>query len=325
MLQAVRSAMGRRSMSMQVFNRAMKRQQRNNAAQLANSTEYEYLREEVARRLVDRLEDIDREFPLALDLGAGSGHIYKSLAPDAGLGGIKKLLQFEFAENLLLRDVQTPEEVARNAKLPTEYICGDEEFLPFPPHHFDLVISSCNLHWVNDLPSTFTQVLETLKPDGVFLGAVLGGDSLCELRSSFILADQERKGGILPHISPFVNVADAGNLLQSAGFTLPTVDTDYITVEYPDAFVLMEHLQGMAENNAPFSSSAIAPSRDTLLAAASIYQTMYGNEDGSIPVTFQVIYFIGWSPHSSQQQPKKRGSATKSLRDLPTIHHSDAE
>ncbi|OQS01137.1 hypothetical protein ACHHYP_20069 [Achlya hypogyna] len=324
MLQAARSAMGRRFMSMQVFNRAMKRQQRNNAAMLTNSTEYEYLREEVARRLVDRLEDIDREFPLAADLGAGSGYIYKSLAPDAGLGGIKKLLQFEFAEKLLLRDVNTPEEAERNRKLATEYICGDEEFLPFPPKHLDLVISSCALHWVNDLPSTFSQVLEALKPDGVFLGAVLGGDSLCELRSSFILADQERKGGILPHISPFVNVADAGNLLQSAGFALPTVDTDYITIEYPDAFILMEHLQGMAENNAPFTSSSIVPSRDTLLATAAIYQSMYGNEDGSIPVTFQVIYFIGWSPHKSQQQPKKRGSATQSLRDLPKIHHSDA-
>ncbi|KAF0687304.1 Aste57867_20946 [Aphanomyces stellatus] len=312
----------RRCFSMQVFNRAVKRQQKNNIALLENSTEYEYLREEVAKRLVDRLQDIDRDFPTALDLGAGSGHIYKSLAPDVGLGGVNHLIQFETAERLLLRDAGSDDDKALAAKLPTHRICGDEEFLPFPKHHFDLVISSCNLHWVNDLPSTFAQVHDILKPDGAFLGAVLGGDSLMELRSAFILADQERQGGIMPHISPFVNVQDTGNLLQGAGFTLPTVDTDYITVEYPNAFSVMEHLRGMGENHAPFSHAGPV-SRDVLLSAASIYQAMYGNEDGSVPVTFQVIYFIGWSPHESQQKPKARGSATASLKDLPQITHSD--
>ncbi|ETV84129.1 hypothetical protein, variant 5 [Aphanomyces astaci] len=216
------TTLARRGFSMQVFNRAMKRTQKNNVAALADSKEFEYLREEVAKRLVDRLQDIDRDFPSALDLGAGSGHVFKSLAQDAGLGGITHLVQMEAAERLLLRDADTDEDKQLVTNLATQRICGDEEFLPFPKHHFDVVLSSCSLHWVNDLPSTFSQVHDILKPDGAFLGAVLGGDSLMELRSAFILADQERQGGIMPHISPFLNVPDTGNLLQGAGFSLPT-------------------------------------------------------------------------------------------------------
>ncbi|DAZ92963.1 TPA: LOW QUALITY PROTEIN: hypothetical protein N0F65_006282 [Lagenidium giganteum] len=295
------------------YGDTVKRQQRNNIALLPHGDEYEYLKDEVARRLVDRLEDVDREFPLALDLGCGSGHIYKNLSVDDGLGGVKTLIQCDASERLLLRDAFDEQE--DKASLQTKHIVVDEEFLPFPREHFDLVMSSLSLHWVNDLPSTFKQIRETLKPDGAFIGAVLGGESLRELRSAFILADQERLGGIQPHISPFVNVPDVGNLLSSVGFTLCTIDTDYIQVDYPNAFVLMEHLRGMGENNA-VQSRGNAVSRDSLLAAAAIYQTMYGNPDGTVPATFQVIYMIGWAPHESQQQPLRRGSAQKSLKDL---------
>ncbi|CAI5717325.1 unnamed protein product [Peronospora farinosa] len=171
----------RRSFStIPIFNRGTKRQQRNNIALLDNSNEYEYLQDEVARRLVDRLEDIEREFPLALDLGCGSGHLYKNLSIDHGLGGIKKLVQCDSAEKLLLRD-----NLETNTLLETTRLVADEEFLPFPSRHFDLVMSSLSLHWVNDLESTFHQVLDTLKPDGAFIGAVLGGDSLQELRYAY--------------------------------------------------------------------------------------------------------------------------------------------
>ncbi|CAH0479262.1 unnamed protein product [Peronospora belbahrii] len=292
-----------------IFNRAIKRQQRNNIALLENSDEYEYLKDEVARRLVDRLEDIEREFPLALDLGCGSGHLYKNLSVDDGLGRVTKLIQCDSAENLLLRD-----DLETNTLLETTRLVADEEFLPFPSHHFDLVMSSLSLHWVNDLESTFRQILDTLKPDGAFIGAVLGGDSLQELRSAFILGDQERQGGISPHVSPFMNVADAGNLLSATGFNLCTVDTDFIQVDYPNAFVLMEHLRGMGENHAVNSRGAPV-TRDSLLAAASIYQSMFGQPDGTVPVTFQIIYLIGWSPHESQQKPLRRGSAERSLKE----------
>ncbi|KAG7385147.1 NADH dehydrogenase [ubiquinone] 1 alpha subcomplex assembly factor 5 [Phytophthora boehmeriae] len=299
------------SLYMHVLYAAVKRQQRNNTTLLENGDEYEYLKDEVARRLIDRLEDIEREFPLALDLGCGSGHLYKNLSVDDGLGGVKKLIQCDSAEKLLLRDELETESTA----LETSRLAVDEEFLPFPKQHFDLVMSSLSMHWVNDLDSTFRQVLETLKPDGAFLGAVLGGDSLQELRSAFILGDQERMGGISAHISPFMNVADAGNLLTSTGFNLCTVDTDYIQVDYPNAFVLMEHLRGMGENHAVQSRGPPA-TRESLLAAASIYQSMFGQPDGTVPATFQVIYLIGWSPHESQQQPLRRGSAQHSLKEL---------
>ncbi|KAJ0412635.1 hypothetical protein ATCC90586_002265 [Pythium insidiosum] len=237
-------------------------------------------------------------------MGCGSGHIYKTLSVDDGLGGVEMLLQCDSAERLLLRDVKEERE-DMNTTLQTKHIIVDEEFLPFPPNHFDLVMSSLSLHWVRDC----------LKPDGVFLAAMLGGDSLQELRSAFILGDQERQGGISPHISPFANVPDAGNLLQGAGFTLCTVDTDFIEVHYPNAFVLMEHLQNMGENSAVLSKGRPV-TRDSLLAAASIYQSMYANPDGTVPATFQVIYLIGWAPHDSQPQPLRRGSAQRSLQEL---------
>ncbi|KAF1330510.1 Atpase, partial [Globisporangium splendens] len=302
---------------------SVKRQQRNNIALRAGAADYEYLKDEVARRLIDRLEDIDREFPFALDLGCGSGHIYKNLSEDEDLGGVKKLIQCDSAEKLLFRDYGSVQDA--NSTLETKRLIADEEFLPFPPQHFDLIMSNLSLHWVNDLPNTFKQILDSLKPDGAFVGAVLGGDSLQELRSAFILADQERQGGISPHISPFMNVPDAGNLLVSSGFQLCTVDTDFITVDYPDAFVLMEDLQGMGENNAVQSKGALV-TRDSLLAAASIYQAMYANPDGSVPATFQVIYMIGWSPHESQARPARRGSAQKSMKEIgsATISHVDA-
>ncbi|TDH67008.1 hypothetical protein CCR75_006323 [Bremia lactucae] len=311
-------AMAQRSMAIRafstasIFNRAIKRQQRNNAAILKNSTEYEYLKDEVARRLVDRLEDIEREFPLALDLGCGSGHIYKNLIEEKGLGGVKELIQCDSAEKLLLRDSVGKE---NSNSLKTSRLVVDEEFLPFPKQHFDLVISNLALHWVNSVENTFCQVLDSLKPDGAFIGAVLGGDTLQELRSAFILGDQERQGGVSPHISPFMNVSDAGNLLTATGFSLCTVDTDFIQVKYPNAFLLMEHLRGMGENHAVDSRGAPA-TRESLLAAASIYQSMFGNPDGTVLATFQVLYLIGWSPEKSQPQPLRRGTAQHSLKEL---------
>ncbi|KAL7694444.1 putative methyltransferase type 11, S-adenosyl-L-methionine-dependent methyltransferase [Plasmopara halstedii] len=331
----LRCSMTRRmSSTVPIFNRAIKRQQRNNISQIKNSNEYEYLKDEVSRRLIDRLEDIERDFPLALDLGCGSGHLYKNLIVDDGLGGIKTLLQCDSAESLLLRDDLKTGDIT----LKTSRLVADEEFLPFPRHEFDLVMSSLALHWVNDLENTFRQVLNVLKPDGAFVAAVLGGDSLQELRSAFILGDQERQGGISPHISPFMNIGDAGNLLSATGFNLCTgvtilslfsysrcvtnnkmlmltVDTDYICVEYPNAFVLMEHLRGMGENHA-VSSKGLPATRDSLLATASIYQSMFGQPNGTVPATFQVIYLIGWAPHESQQKPLRRGSAQHSLKEL---------
>jgi NADH dehydrogenase [ubiquinone] 1 alpha subcomplex assembly factor 5 len=147
------------------------------------------------------------------------------------------------------------------------------------------------------------QARRVLKPDGLFLGCLLGGDTLYELRTSLQLAQVEREGGISPHISPMTNVRDVGALLSRAGFNLTTVDVDEVCVSYPSMFELLEDLQGMGENNALIHRKSMIH-RDTLLAASAIYKEVYGNkEEGSIPATFQVIYMIGWKPDPSQPKP----------------------
>jgi len=205
-------------------------------------------------------------------------------------------------------------------------VCADETALPFAPGSLDLVVSSLALHWVNDLPEAFAQIRRALRPDGLFLGAMLGGETLSELRNSFVAADLERRGGVADHASPLTRVADVGDLLQSAGFALTTVDTETLTVGYADPFVLMDHLQGMGEGHAPPAERRAAPDRASLLAAAAVYASLYGRpaatdgaegeEGGGIPASFEVIYMIGWAPHASQPRPLSPGAASASLKDI---------
>lgn len=151
----------------------------------------------------------------------------------------------------------------------------------------------------------------------MFIASLFGGDTLYELRSSLQLADLERKGGISPHISPFAHIRDIGSLLNRSGFTMLTIDTDEVVVNYPSIFELMWDIKGMAENNAAINRP-LNMSRDVIVAAASIYKELYGKEN-SIPATFQVIYLLGWKPCESQPKPLPRGSADVSLKDLGSI------
>jgi NADH dehydrogenase [ubiquinone] 1 alpha subcomplex assembly factor 5 len=194
---------------------------------------------------------------------------------------------------------------------------ADEEHLPIQPKSVDLALSCLSLHWVNDLPGVLKQIRRSLKPDSVFIGALLGGSTLQELRSAFALAEDERYGGLSPHISPLTTVRDVGSLLQRAGFNLLTVDVDTITIPYPDMFTLMNHLKYMGEGHAIWERRHGVP-RETFLAAAAAYEAMFADEnlDGLLPATFQVIYMIGWSPDPSQLGAAERGSATVSLKDL---------
>ncbi|KAL5982877.1 hypothetical protein ACLOJK_016955 [Asimina triloba] len=154
-----------------------------------------------------------------------------------------------------------------------------------------------------------------LKPDGLFLAAILGGETLKELRIACTIAQMEREGGISPRISPLAQVRDAGNLLTRAGFTLPGVDVDEYTVRYNNALELIEHLRAMGETNALLQRNNILK-KDTALATAAVYQSMFATDDGTVPATFQVIYMTGWREHSSQQKAKRRGSATISFQDV---------
>jgi NADH dehydrogenase [ubiquinone] 1 alpha subcomplex assembly factor 5 len=226
---------------------------------------------------------------------------------------IDELVAVESSERLLYRDAAHDFNKQINI---TRQVVPDEEALPFEPGSFDLVLSSLSLHWINDLPGVLTQINTLLKPDCAFVGAMLGGDTLFELRTSLQLAEQERKGGISPHVSPLADVRDVGGLLQKAGFKMLTVDIDDIIVDYPDIFALMQDLQAMGEGNAILGREMGQLSRDIMLASEGIYRELHGNPDGTIPATFRIIYMIGWHESEDQAKPLPRGSGDVNLKDL---------
>lgn len=198
----------------------------------------------------------------------------------------------------------------------TRQVLTDEETIPFEPQSFDLVLSNMSLHWINDLPGVLSQINNILKPDSPFIGAMLGGDTLFELRTSLQLAEQDRRGGISPRVSPLADVRDVGGLLQKAGFKMLTVDVDDIVVDYPDTFALMQDLQAMGESNAVLGREMGAIGKDVLLANEAIYHELHGNEDGTIPATFRIIYMIGWRESEDQPKPLPRGSGQINLKDI---------
>lgn len=200
----------------------------------------------------------------------------------------------------------------------TRHVLDSEESVlsAFGPASFDLVLSSMALHWTNDLPGVLAQVNHLLRPDCPFVGAMLGGDTLFELRTSLQLAEQERRGGVTPRVSPLADVRDCGGLLQRAGFKMLTVDVDDVIVDYPDTFELMKDLQAMGESNAVLGREMGAIGRDVLLANEAIYRELHGNEDGSIPATFRIIYMIGWHDSPDQPKPLPRGSGDINLKDI---------
>ena len=202
---------------------------------------------------------------------------------------------------------------ARAAGRPT--LCADEEAMPFGAGAFDLVLSNLSLHWVNDLPGALAQIRHCLKPDGLFLAALLAGDTLTELRDALIEAEIAVAGGASPRVSPVADMRDLAGLLQRAGFALPVVDRDSITVTYADAFRLMADLRGMGETNATAARSRHPARRALFLEAAARYRAGHGDPQGRVPATFQVVYLTAWAPHDSQQKPLRPGSATARLAD----------
>lgn len=309
----------------QIFDRGLKARHREASLLIPDGEYYDYLREESAARIADRIEDISRNFKTGLELGCHRGHLHdlingsESLGDEGGgIGGIQTLYQCDIAPSAMRTD-NNSDNGGEAPLVKAHYLHGDEEnSLPFNPSSFDIVLSSLNLHWINDLPGVLRQIKTVLKPDGVFIGSMLGGSTLQELKDCLYLAEQERKGGFSPHASPLALPSDVAGLMQGTGFKLPTIDVDTHTISYPDAFTLMEHLGLMGESNATFARRYNV-GRDTFLAAASIYQEKYGMEDGSVPATFQIIYVIGWQYSESQPKPMKRGSGTHSLKDLKAV------
>lgn len=296
------------SSRVKIFDRELKSKQRDRAAWLMGSKDP--LQDIVAENLLDRLDDCKKLFPMALCVG-GAMQAIRSQLP--GHGGIQKLIMMDTSVDMVKLCEDREEEISDGIE--TSFVVGDEEFLPVQESSLDLVISCLGLHWTNDLPGAMIQSRLALKPDGLFLAAILGGETLKELRIACTIAQMEREGGVSPRISPLAQVRDAGNLLTRAGFTLPSVDVDQYTVRYKSALDLIEHLRAMGESNALFQRKQTLK-RETALAAAAIYDSMFAAEDGTIPATFQVIYMTGWKEHHSQQKAKRRGSATVSFQDI---------
>ena len=192
---------------------------------------------------------------------------------------------------------------------------SDNEPLPLEPASLDLAVSSLALQFVNDLPGILTQIRRALKPDGLFLAALIGGDTLTELRQSFAAAEAEIEGGVSPRVFPFIDLRDAGALLQRAGFALPVTDVDRIMVRYDNAFALIHDLRRMGATNIMVERSRKFLRRATLLRMVQIYQEKFSDLDGRIRATFDVVWMSGWAPHESQQKPLQRGSAKASLAD----------
>ncbi|MBO0331988.1 methyltransferase domain-containing protein [Sneathiella sp. CAU 1612] len=281
-----------------LFDRVQVAQHRRRAATL-DWPRHRFLFNEIAERLAERLLDINHFFSLALDLGGRDGAFGDKLV---AMKKIDRVIRTDLTEVML--DNRTDAAVV-----------ADEEFLPFKENSFDLIGSVLGLHWTNDLPGALSQIARSLKPNGLFLGALFGIESLQELKACLIEAESEIKGGVSPRVSPFTEIRDAGSLLQRAGLALPVTDTDLITLKYENPFALMHELRGMGENNALIERQKYFTQRQIMLRAAELYIENYADEDGLIPATFQIIYLSGWAPHESQQKPIARGSGKINLRD----------
>jgi NADH dehydrogenase [ubiquinone] 1 alpha subcomplex assembly factor 5 len=259
----------------------------------------DFLHDEVADRLMDRLDVVNRAFPGVLDLGARAGGLARALAARPGTDWV----------------VAAEPAIGFLAGAPAPRLAADPELLPFADASFDLVVSNLILHWAGDLPGALVQLRRALKPDGLLLAAMLGGQTLVELRTALFEAELAEEGGVSPRVSPAVELADAATLLQRAGFALPVADGETITVSYPDLLALLRDLRGMGEQNALAARRRAPLKRPTLAHAAALYGERFGGTDGRIPATFEVLFLCGWSPHPSQPKALPRGSATARLAD----------
>jgi SAM-dependent methyltransferase len=282
--------------SAQIFDRALLRSRRVRAAALGPST---FLLDRAAADLAERLSAVLRRFDRAVDLGSPGEAVRAALAAVPSVGTV----------------VRTDAAADRLAPRLEKVVAADEEALPFRTASLDLVVSVLALQFVNDLPGVLLQICRALKPDGLFVGALLGGETLTELRQCFAAAESEVEGGVSPRVAPFADLRDLGGLLQRAGFALPVADVDRLTVRYRSGFDLMHDLRRMGATNALCARRRTPLRRATLARVAEIYARNFADDDGRVRATFDIIWLSGWAPHPSQQQPLKPGSAQARLAD----------
>jgi SAM-dependent methyltransferase len=281
--------------SQNLFDRALLRQRRERVG--GEFSRADFLVQRAAVELDERLDLVLRDFPIALDLGAGQGTMTSKLLARDNIG----LTIAGDHSIVLMRDLAGT----------TKIVC-DEEHLPFAEGSLNLVTSILSLHFVNDLPGALIQIRRALKPDGLFVAALPGGQTLIELRTAFTLAEEEILGGISPRVAPMADVREYGGLLQRAGFALPVVDSDFVTVSYENPLKLMHELRLMGAGNILADRLKKPLTRQLLQRVVDIYERQF-TVDGRINATFEIIYMSGWAPHESQQQPLKPGSAQTSL------------
>lgn len=269
-----------------------RRQQR--AVSLAD---HDFLPARVADDFADRLQLINRRFPVALDFEAGSGRVGRALLAS---GKVDRLISSDSAIQVA-------------ARLPLPRVASELTRLPFADTRFDLVATALALQLVDDLPGVLLQIRRCLKPDGLFLGAVLAGDTLHELRQAFGEAESEITGGVSPRVAPFAAVRDLGALLQRAGFALPVADSDVLTVTYQSPAALIAELRAAGAANPLVARSRVPLRRAVLERALAIYQRDFSLAGGRVQATFEIVTLTGWAPHESQQRPLRPGSARSSL------------
>ena len=280
-----------------VFDPELIRRRRNRAAFAI--PELDFLNQRSATDLAERLMLVKRDFTSVLDLGAQSGAVGRALKASGFRG---QLLSLESAERLAVT-------------LPGLVVIGEADALPFANASFDLVVSGLWLQLINDLPGALIQIRRVLKPDGLLLASLLAGDTLIELKTAFTAAEAETTGGASPHVAPFPELRDLGQLLQRAGYALPVADMETVTVTYASPFALMAELRKAGVAN-PLVARAKRPLlRRTLTRMIEIYAERFSNPDGRVRATFEVATVHGWAPHESQQKPLKPGSARMPLAD----------
>ncbi len=278
-----------------LFDRCLLRARQRRARSLGPAT---FLLDRTASELDERLSAVLRPFDKAVDLGTPTDAVRRVLAAS---GKIKTIMA------AAVDAVDLDGSFLR--------VAADEETLPFADGSLDLVVSALALQFVNDLPGTLIQIRRALKPDGLLLAALIGGESLTELREAFAIAEAEIEGGVSPRVAPFADVRELGALLQRAGFALPVIDSERLTVRYDSAFSLMRDVRRMGATNVLSDRRKTPLKRATAERMAQIYAERFSDTDGRLRASFEILWLSGWAPHGSQQKPLKPGSAAQRLAD----------
>jgi SAM-dependent methyltransferase len=280
-----------------LFDRKLLRARRSRFAHEIGAREF--LLSHVAREIAERVALMLRPFPLALDLGAYHGLLGRKVAELPSVG------EMIYAESAY----------AFAALCPRPALVCDEDLLPFKEASLSLIVSGLALHRVNDLPGALIQIRRALRPDGLFMAALLGARALNELRQVLIEAEAEAEGGASPRVSPFGDVREYGALLQRAGFALPVADAETLSVLYASPREMMREVRALGGGNVLLARSRKPLSRHTLERAEELYRERHSTPDGRVSATFEIVYLSGWGPAESQQKPLKPGSAAQRLAD----------